>query len=81
MKAVYEENPALGDPNSLDKQLAENGDKLDKLRLEQQKFQVLDNCINQNYLSVKVSMENSFGKFLVTPFFYNEEGEVRNIYT
>lgn len=39
MKSVYEENPALGDPHSLDKQLAENGDKLDKLRLEQQKFQ------------------------------------------
>ncbi|XP_014667768.1 PREDICTED: formin-binding protein 1-like [Priapulus caudatus] len=61
MKAVYEENPALGDPNSLDKQLNENGDKLDKLRLEQQKFQsYLDEAENKLTPNTMKRSRNSF---------------------
>ena len=41
MQDVYVQNPALGDPASLTKQLEENAQKLDKLRQEQQKFEVL----------------------------------------
>lgn len=40
MKQVYESNPALGDPMSIQGQLTENGHRLDKLRSEQKKFQV-----------------------------------------
>lgn len=39
MKEVYVQNPALGDPNSLDKKLDENGEKLDNCRRELQKFE------------------------------------------
>ena len=41
MQDVYKQNPALGDPQSLSKQLEENAQKLDKLRLELKKFEVL----------------------------------------
>ncbi len=44
MKDVYIQNPALGDASSLDKQLEENGQKLDKLNQELQKFEVSDCC-------------------------------------
>ena len=40
MRDVYTKNPALGDPNSTDKELAAIGKKLDALRLELQKYQV-----------------------------------------
>ncbi|XP_034234292.1 formin-binding protein 1-like isoform X1 [Thrips palmi] len=40
MKGVYEQNPALGDPMSIEGQLNESGHKLDKLRQEQHKFQM-----------------------------------------
>ena len=40
MKQVYESNPALGDPMSIQGQLTENGHKLDKMRAELKKFQV-----------------------------------------
>ena len=40
MKQVYESNPALGDPMSIQGQLTENGHRLDKLRSELKKFQV-----------------------------------------
>lgn len=39
MQDVYKQNQALGDPQSLSKQLEENAQKLDKLRLELQKFE------------------------------------------
>merc|ERR1739838_205973 len=39
MKTVYEANPALGDPMSIQGQLTENGHRLDKLRSELKKFQ------------------------------------------
>lgn len=39
MKQVYESNPALGDPMSIQGQLTENGHRLDKLRSELKKFQ------------------------------------------
>ena len=40
MRDVYMQNPALGDPSTLDKQLEENAQKLDKLKQEMQKFEV-----------------------------------------
>ena len=40
MKQVYEANPALGDPMSIQGQLTENGHRLDKLRAELKKYQV-----------------------------------------
>lgn len=40
MREVYMKNPALGDPASLDKQLEENSQNLERLCLEQQKFEV-----------------------------------------
>merc|ERR1719273_500247 len=39
MKQVYESNPALGDPMSIQGQLTDNGQRLDKLRAELKKFQ------------------------------------------
>lgn len=40
MKGVYEQNPALGDPMSIEGQLNESGHRLDKLRQELHKYQV-----------------------------------------
>lgn len=39
MKGVYEANPAMGDPASVEGQLADNGMELEKLQNELQKFQ------------------------------------------
>ncbi|XP_054714349.1 formin-binding protein 1-like isoform X2 [Uloborus diversus] len=39
MKGVYEQNPSMGDPLSIEGQLADNGSKLEKLQNELQKFQ------------------------------------------
>jgi len=39
MKTVYEANPALGDPMSIQGQLTENGHRLDKLRSELRRYQ------------------------------------------
>ncbi|KAL5012369.1 hypothetical protein ScPMuIL_010920 [Solemya velum] len=39
MKDVYVQNPALGDPNTLDKKVEENAQKLDSLQQELRKFQ------------------------------------------
>lgn len=39
MKGVYEQNPALGDPMSIEGQLNESGHKLDKFRQELHKYQ------------------------------------------
>ena len=48
MKQVYESNPALGDPMSIQGQLTDNGQRLDKLRAEQKKYQV-------SFMDIKVS--------------------------
>merc|ERR1719458_286192 len=39
MKTVYEANPALGDPMSIQGQLTENGHRLDKLRADFRRYQ------------------------------------------
>ncbi|ESO02102.1 hypothetical protein HELRODRAFT_186418 [Helobdella robusta] len=39
MQDVYKQNTALGDPHTVSKQLEENGQKLDRLRVELQKFE------------------------------------------
>lgn len=39
MKSAYEQNPALGDPLTLEGQLSENGYKMEKLQGELRKFQ------------------------------------------
>jgi len=45
MKTVYEANPALGDPMSIQGQLTENGQRLDKLRSELRRYQGwLEDC-------------------------------------
>ena len=45
MRDVYTKNPALGDPNTTDKELAIIGKKLDAMRLELQKYQVSFLCV------------------------------------
>jgi hypothetical protein len=40
MRDVYIQNTALGDPATLDKQLEENAQQLDKLKQELHKFEV-----------------------------------------
>ena len=54
MKQVYESNPALGDPMSIQGQLTDNGQRLDKLRAEQKKYQVViynDIATDTNYIN------------------------------
>lgn len=56
MKQVYETNPALGDPMSIQGQLTDNGQRLDKLRSELKKYQVIfrnifPHTINWKYFS------------------------------
>jgi len=49
MKTVYEANPALGDPMSIQGQLTENGQRLDKLRSELRRYQgLLEECEGKN---------------------------------
>lgn len=38
MKAAYEQNPSMGDPNSVEGQLKENSHKMEKLQSELRKF-------------------------------------------
>ena len=40
MRDVYVQNPALGDATTIDRQLEENGQKLDCLNQELQKYEV-----------------------------------------
>ena len=66
MKQVYEANPQLGDPMTIQGQLTENGQKLDKLRAEQKKFQVkICNILNQELWRSKVY--GSFRIISMTP--------------
>ena len=41
LRDVYANNTALGDPSSLDKKVEENAQKIDTLRHELQKFEVM----------------------------------------
>lgn len=60
MKDVYEQNPALGDPMSIEGQLTENSQRLDKLRHEVQKFQaLLESDMSGNYVERKNSLYHS----------------------
>ena len=43
MKDVYVNNPALGDPNALEKKIEENAQKIDSLQAEMRKYQVNEN--------------------------------------
>ena len=43
LKDVYANNPALGDPNMLEKKVEENAQKLDAIRQELHKFEVIEN--------------------------------------
>ena len=54
MKEVYEQNPALGDPNSLHKKIEQNSDKLNSLQSEMKKFQV-----HSKLLSCRIVQEMS----------------------
>ncbi|XP_043201078.1 formin-binding protein 1-like isoform X2 [Amphibalanus amphitrite] len=47
MKGVYESNPALGDPMTIESQLRENTQRLEKLRLELHKYQRLQDTNGQ----------------------------------
>lgn len=46
MKDVYVNNPALGDPNALEKKIEENALKIDSLQAEMRKFQVMKQIYN-----------------------------------
>ena len=48
MKGVYEENPALGDPMSIEGQLNESNNKLERLKTEIQKYQMLLDDVERN---------------------------------
>lgn len=51
MKGVYEANSLLGDPRSVEEQLNESVNKLDKLRLELQRYQkLLDQANSQTII-------------------------------
>ncbi len=58
MRDVYVKNPALGDPNSIDKQLEENGQKLDKLNAELQKYEVNKTNLTFTYLASRKFLTN-----------------------
>lgn len=48
MKGVYEQNPALGDPMSIEGQLHESNHRLDKLRAELKKYQDMLEGVERN---------------------------------
>jgi hypothetical protein len=55
MKGVYEQNPALGDPMSIEGQLNESGHKFDKLRQELQKCQEAKEGVNKSGVALSAS--------------------------
>ena len=57
MKQVYESNPALGDPMSIQGQLTDNGQRLDKLRAEQKKYQVRDQMSGKTVIEMVISRQ------------------------
>lgn len=62
MKGVYEQNPALGDPMSIEGQLNESGHKLDKLRQELHKYQgFLEEANNKPAVSPSAPSRRSKG--------------------
>ncbi len=48
MKGVYEQNPALGDPMSIEGQLHESNHRLDKLKTDIQKYQTMLDDVERN---------------------------------
>lgn len=53
MKDVYEKNPQMGDPGSLQPKLAETTNNIDRLRMEIHKNEVdllLSSCLRQSHL-------------------------------
>lgn len=48
MKGVYEQNPALGDPMSIEGQLNSSSHRLDKLKNEILKYQALLEDVEKN---------------------------------
>ena len=61
MKQVYEGNPALGDPMSIQGQLTENEKRLTTLQSEKKKFQVSLLQLGLGVRSRKVEVESSHG--------------------
>ena len=62
MKQVYETNPALGDPMSIQGQLTDNGQRLDKLRSELKKYQVMKISVMYSKLCFKNKLLNSLNR-------------------
>ena len=59
MKTVYEANPALGDPMSIQGQLTENGQRLDKLRSDLRRYQAwLEEAEGKDALAEAVSVSD-----------------------
>ena len=62
MKQVYEGNPALGDPMSIQGQLTENEKRLTTLQSEKKKFQASLLCTTRAWGKVStVEVESSHG--------------------
>ena len=80
MKQVYEENPALGDPMSIQGQLTENEIRLEKIRSELKKYQVRFGFNNYS------ANELYFGNIIIslldsTAFLINYEEIIRKFVT
>lgn len=62
MKTAYEQNPSMGDPNSVEGQLKENSHKMDKLQAELRKFvgfqDEMDNGLKPNTPNVQKKLTN-----------------------
>lgn len=53
MKAAYEQNPALGDPVSIDQQLPDINSRLEKLQTQLHKFQVANSLLHFRLIFIR----------------------------
>lgn len=65
LKDVYASNPALGDPNMLDKKVEENAQKLDAIRQELQKYEVKRKKERSSYFQIDQMIKNYIPEIIV----------------
>ena len=68
LKDVYAGNPALGDPTTLDKKIEENSQKLDGLRQELLKYEVVQGCYFLIFFVFNSKQKKYFMKIQDTSF-------------
>ena len=60
MREVYENNPALGDANTLNKKVEQNAEKLNSLQTELRKYQVGSGRYSSKWINSLIEIKCSY---------------------